>query len=82
MFSMLFDVIQVDENVVEINYHVYIDEVMENIIHEVLKGCGCICESKQHNKIFKRAVASVERSLPLVSFSYPHVVISHSKVDL
>ena len=79
---MLFNVIRVNENVVEVNYHVYINEVMENIVHEALKGCRCVHESKWHNKIFKCAVVSAERSFPLISFSYPHVVISHSKVDL
>ena len=82
MFLMLFDVIRVNENVVKVNYHVYVDEVMENIVHEALKGCGCIRESKRHNKVFKRAVASAECGFPLVSFSYPHIVIPHSKVDL
>ena len=42
MFSVLFYVVRVDENVVQAYQDAYIEHVGENVVHEVLEGCQCI----------------------------------------
>jgi hypothetical protein len=78
---MLFQVVWIDQDVVEVNYHIYIDQVMKDIIHEVLKGHRGVCESKWHNKVFEHAVMSAKGGFPFISFSYPHIVIPITEVD-
>src|ERR1700731_1268754 len=44
MFDLLFWVLGVDEDVVEVDDHECVKEVGEDVIHEVLESGGCICE--------------------------------------
>ena len=49
MFDVLFRVLGVDEDVVEVDDHERVEEVREDVVHEVLEGGGCICEPKGHH---------------------------------
>ena len=49
MFDMLFRVLGVDEDVVEVDNHEHVEEVREDVVHEVLESGGCICEPKGHH---------------------------------
>ena len=49
MFDMLFRVLGVDEDVVEVDDHEHVKEVGEDVIHEVLESGRCICEPKGHH---------------------------------
>ena len=49
MFDMLFRVLGVDEDVVEVDDHEHVKEVREDVVHEVLEGGRCICEPKGHH---------------------------------
>ena len=42
MFSVLFHVVGVNEDVVQVYYGTYIKHVGENVVHEALEGCQCI----------------------------------------
>ena len=49
MFDVLFRVLGVDEDVIEVDDHERVEEVGEDVVHEVLEGGGCICEPKGHH---------------------------------
>ena len=53
MFNVLFQILGVNEDVVEINHNVGIKEVRKNVIHEVLEHGRHICEPKGHHAPFK-----------------------------
>ena len=48
----------------------------------MLECSGSVGETKGHNKIFIKAVAGVECSLPFVIFLDADIVISSAEVDL
>jgi len=50
MLVMFRHVIQVDEYIIQIDHNTDIQEIRENIIHKLLKGCGSIGETKGHYK--------------------------------
>jgi len=53
MLVMFGYVIQVDEYIIQIDYDTNIQEIRENIIHELLKNYGSISKTEGHYKPFK-----------------------------
>ena len=53
VLDMLFQILGVNEDVVEINHNVGIKEVRKNVIYEVLEHGRHICEPKGHHAPFK-----------------------------
>ena len=53
MLGVLFWVLAVNEDVVEVDNHEHVKEVGEDVIHEVLESGGCICEPKGHHTPFE-----------------------------
>ena len=43
MFMVLFHVVQVDEDIIQVDEDIYIKHVREDVVHEALEGCWCIC---------------------------------------
>lgn len=41
-----------DKDVVQIHEHKPIEEISEDVIHQGLKHCGSVSESKRHNTVF------------------------------
>ncbi|KAG5340928.1 hypothetical protein C0989_012551 [Termitomyces sp. Mn162] len=67
----------IDEDVIKVYTHYALCyEVLEDVIHHGLKGGGAIGKSEEHNEWFKQAPASLEGSLPLVSFLDAHIVVT------
>ena len=50
---MFRHVIQVDEYIIQIDHNTDIQEIRENIIHELLKGHESIGETEEHYRPFK-----------------------------
>ena len=44
-----------------------IDHICENVVHKLLKGCGCIGKPFRHYQPLERAISSSECSFPFVS---------------
>jgi len=40
---------RVDENVIQVDDDCYIDHICENVVHKLLKGCGCIGKPFRHH---------------------------------
>jgi len=53
MLVMLGHVIQVDEYIIQINHDTDIQNVRENIVHELLEGYRSIGKTKGHYRPFK-----------------------------
>jgi len=53
MSVMFRHVIQVDEYIIQIDHDTDIQEVKENVIHELLEGHGSIGKTKRHYRPFK-----------------------------
>ena len=60
MFTVLFHVVQVDEDVIQLDEDTYIEHVREDVIHEVLKSCQCISQTEGYNTPFERAVVGAK----------------------
>jgi len=46
-------VIRVDEYIIQIYHNIDIQEIEENVIHELLKGRGSIGKTEGHYRLFK-----------------------------
>ena len=68
MFLMISRVVRVDQDVIEVNEYAYIQQVGENIVHEMLECGWSIGKSKGHNTPFKRTIMSREDGFPLITF--------------
>ena len=42
MLIVLFHVVRVDEDVIQVDKDTYIEHAREDVVHEVLKSCQCI----------------------------------------
>ena len=81
MFDMLFWVLRVDEDVIEVDNHEHVKEVREDIIHEVLESSRCICEPKGHHTPFKGSVSGAECGLLFITLSDTDQVICVLEVE-
>jgi len=50
---MFGHVIQVDEYIIQIDHNTDIQKIGENVVYELLKGCGSIGKTEGHYKPFK-----------------------------
>jgi len=50
---ILGHVIRVDEYIIQIDHNTDIQQVGENVVHELLKGCGSISKTKGYYRPFK-----------------------------
>ena len=73
---------RVDENVVQVDDDCDIDHICENIVHKLLKGCGCIGKPFRHYRPLERAVSSSECSFPFISGCDSDQVVRMSEIDL
>ena len=82
MLVMFGHVIQVDEYIIQINHDTDIQEIGENIVHELLKDCGSIGETKGHYRPFKWSIACPKDSLPFITISDANQMVSIVKIYL
>ena len=69
MALVFFFGVGVDEYVVEVHQYTNIEQVAEDVIHEVLKSGGCISKSKHHDVPFEGAVVGVKSGLPFITLA-------------
>ena len=81
VFVVLF-VVAEDKNVVQIYNHKDIGHVVEDVVHEMLKGGWGVGRTKGHDKVLKRPISCTKGSFPLVSRGYPNVVVARLEIDL
>ena len=82
LISMSDNVVRVNENIVKVYNYAHIEQIREDIIHEVLEGGRCIGEAERHDIPFKQTIAGPEGCLPFVTFSDTDKVIGMAEIDL
>jgi len=50
---VMFGHVQVDEYIIQIDHNTNIQEIGENVIHELLKGCRSISKTEGNYRLFK-----------------------------
>jgi hypothetical protein len=60
MFSMIFKVLRIDQNIVDKNHDEIIELWHENRVHEIHEICWCISKTKGHNQIFIESISGGE----------------------
>ena len=68
MLMVLFHVVQVDEDAIQVDEDTYVKHVGEDVVHEVLKSHWCISQTEGHNTPFKGAIAGAEGGFPFITF--------------
>ena len=81
MSFVLAHIFRVNEDIVEVDDDANVEEVTENVIHEVLESSGGAHKSERHNKPFKRAIVSTESGLPFFTIGNMNEVVSMLEVD-
>ncbi len=82
LFVMVGQVQQVDEDVIKVDQHIDINDVMEEVVDDGLECCQRIGKSKGHDKGLKEAIAHPEGHLPLVTLLNAHQVVCTTEVKL
>jgi hypothetical protein len=67
LLLMRFQVIGVDQDVIEVDDDANIHQIGEDVIHELLESGWGIAKTKRHNQVFEGAEPHVEGSLPFIS---------------
>ena len=76
MVTVFVNQVQKDQNVVKVGNDKEVGHVLEDVIHEVLKSSRGIGKSHGHDQEFKRAIACLERGLPLMTSSDADIVVA------
>jgi len=66
---MLEKIIEVDQNIIKINYYIYMEEIQKNIVHEMLEHYWDISRSKRNNRPLKGVIAYLEHCLLFIAFN-------------
>jgi len=82
MCNMLFGILGVDQNVIQIDYHAHIQHVCKNAIDEALERSQSVGKSERHNKPFIGAIASAEGSFPFIARSDADQMVCMSEINL
>ena len=70
MSLMIFSVLTVNQNIVNVDSDENIKAVSENVIDVALKETWGFTEFKEHDEVFKQTVMSAHSSLSLLPFSH------------
>lgn len=80
MILIFFAVVVTDEDIIKINKSV--EEITENVIHQVLKHSEGVIESRWHEHILVMSCGGFESGFPFVSCPDANELISISKIQL
>jgi hypothetical protein len=82
MTFVLFQGIQVNQEVIEICNEKVIEIFSERIINKVLKGPRGVAEAEWHDLVFEQSVTRTERCLPLLPRRHAKEVITIAHIEL
>ncbi|KAF9796683.1 hypothetical protein IEO21_10969 [Rhodonia placenta] len=57
-------------------------EIMKDVIHHGLEGCGGVGEAEEHHQGFVQSPVSYEGRLPFIAGFDPDVIVSPSDIEL
>ena len=67
MLVMLILINRIDEYIIHIDDHTYIQEVMEDVIHHVLECSRGIGKAKRHDSILKMSISGSKGCFPFIT---------------
>src|SRR6185312_14118071 len=82
MFSMIFFILGVDQNIVNENHDEFIQLRHEDRIHQVHKICWGVGKTKRHNQIFIESISGQESSLWNITRLDFYLMVARTKIDL
>jgi hypothetical protein len=82
MLAMFFEVVGVDEDVVEVYHDESVDKMAKHRVNVSLESGWAVGEAERHDEIFEEAVSCSKGGLPFVSFGYSDSMVSPAKIDL
>src|SRR6478752_8408428 len=71
-----------DENVIEIDDDKVVQELAENVVHQILEGSWGVGQSEGHNAILVVAIARTKGRFPFVAVRDPHKVVAAAEINL
>ena len=67
MLVMLILINRIDEYIIHIDDHTYIQEVIEDVIHHVLEGSRGIGKAKRHDSILEMSISGLKGCFPFIT---------------
>jgi hypothetical protein len=81
MFSMIFKIFRIDQNIIDKNYDEFIKFQHEDRVHEIHEICRCIGKAKGHNQIFIESISGGESCFWNITWSNLYLMIPRAKVN-
>jgi hypothetical protein len=81
LFSMIFKVFGIDQNIVDKNNDEFIEFRHEDRVHEIHEICRCIGKTKGHNQIFIESISGGESYFGNITWPNLDLMISRAKVN-
>ena len=82
-FMEVGEVVVEHEDVIQVDYEVFlVDKVIEDRVHEGLKGCWGVAEAESHDEGFKESKGAFEGSFPFVALADTDVIVTPADVEL
>ena len=82
MFIVFLRSLGVNEDIVQIDYHVFVEDVGEDAVHITLESSGSVGEAKVHDHKIKGSITSSEGGFPFITGSDADEVVGTMEVDL
>ena len=81
-FQLLYIVWSYRVNIILLLHVLNVIWIDQDVVHELLKSCWSIGQTKRHYCSFKWFISSLESHLLFITFHNPHQVVYMLKVDL
>ena len=82
MTTMRFEVVGVDEDIVEVDDDGVVEEILEDVVHEALESRRGIGKPFGDDQPLEGTIAGAKGRFPLVTFSYADQMVRVAEVDL
>ncbi len=79
LLAFAFDV---DEDVIEVQYHKNVELLCQDLINVTLKRGRCIGQSKTHDLVLEVTIVGPESRFLFVAFLDPHSIVGISQIEL
>ena len=82
MSEVLVCVVRVDHDVIWVDNHAHVQNILENFVHKTLEGCRNVCKTVVHHLKLVQSISSSERSLPFIVVCYAYEIVCTAKTEL
>ena len=82
MFIMFLRSLGVNEDIIQIDYHIFVEDVREDAVHITLESSGSVGEAEVHDHKIKGSIMSSEGGFPFITGSNVDEVVGTTEVNL